>query len=783
MHTCLQPGDPASVDGYRLLGRLGAGGMGQVFLGESPGGRMVAVKLIHPAHAGTPHFRERFAREIAAARRVGGFHTAPVVDADPHADPPWMVTAYIEGPSLQDAVSRYGPMPPERLRALGAGLAEGLAAIHASGLVHRDLKPANVILAADGPRIIDFGIARAVDATTGLTTTGTVVGTIAYMSPEQIRGEPAGPASDVFSFGCVLAFAATGRPPFTGDSAAAVMFRIVNQPPDLTGMAEAGLAGLIMRCLAKNAAERPGLPAVLAALTGPGVALAPAPVPALAGPAPVGDEPPTQTRASAARGHAASGMSPPQARRARRPGPVIAVWVTAAVTAVAAAVAAALVYGVPALTGRTVPRATDLAVTGTVPVQDRTLSTPTGARTGARFGGISFSPDGRLLAAGSGGRAYLWNLVTGRRLVTLPDPGDGAGAEAFSPDGKLLADGDSVLNHVYLWDTVTGQRAATLTAPGSGGVNGVAFSPNGQLLAAGDSNKHVYVWDVATGRRTLTLADASIDGGVAFSPNGKLLAAAGVTGGLIYLWNPTTGHKVATLRDPGGQAVNAVAFSPDGKVLATGDSSGRVNEFDTTTDLVSIRLTPPGRPGPVHAVTFSSDSTLLAAADGNSHAYLWNAATGQIVGSYAGTRGWPVWGVAFSPDTKLLAIADGDGDLYVRVTNQLISPKPRIRPTPSSNTGTSPDLSPSPAQTITFACKVLLMDGPTSSSEEFDVTTVGGTTYHGTVHVHFYGPPGSGEIFPDTTVYGAAPTANWHQVPAADIGASAEPYGCIASAS
>ncbi len=134
----LQRGDPASVGGYQLLGRLGAGGMGQVFLGVSPSGRRVAVKLIHPVHAGTEHFRERFAREIEAARRVGGFHTAPVVDADPHAETPWMVTAYIDGPSLEEAIGRYGPLPPGQVRALGAGLAEGLTAIHAHGLVHRD---------------------------------------------------------------------------------------------------------------------------------------------------------------------------------------------------------------------------------------------------------------------------------------------------------------------------------------------------------------------------------------------------------------------------------------------------------------------------------------------------------------------------------------------------------------------------------------------------------------------------------------------------------------------
>jgi serine/threonine protein kinase len=210
----LQPGDPGSVGGYRLLGRLGAGGMGQVYLGVSPSGRRVAVKLIHPIHAGTMQFRQRFAREIDAARRVGGFHTAVVVDADPQADPPWMVTAYIDGPSLQAEVERGGPLPADGVRALGAGLAEGLAAIHACGLGHRDLKPGNVILAPDGPRIIDFGIARAADATTGLTSTGVVVGTFAYMPPEQLRGEVAGTASDVFALGGVLAFAATGRPPF-----------------------------------------------------------------------------------------------------------------------------------------------------------------------------------------------------------------------------------------------------------------------------------------------------------------------------------------------------------------------------------------------------------------------------------------------------------------------------------------------------------------------------------------------------------------------------------------
>jgi predicted Ser/Thr protein kinase/negative regulator of sigma E activity len=295
----LQPGDPGSVGDYRLLGRLGAGGMGQVFLGVSPGGRKVAVKLIHPVHARDPQFRERFAREIEAAQRVGGFHTAPVVDADPHADPPWMVTAYIEGPSLQEAVGRGGPLPPGTVRAVGAGLAEGLAAIHGRGLVHRDLKPGNVIMAADGPRIIDFGIARALDATTGITATGAVVGTYAYMSPEQFRGEVAGPASDVFSLGSVLGFAATGRPPFGSDSALSIMYRVVNEPPDLAALADDQLRGLITACLAKSSLARPAVRAVLAALRGPGPESAVPRAPVGAAPAAVGYEMPTQTPAPA----------------------------------------------------------------------------------------------------------------------------------------------------------------------------------------------------------------------------------------------------------------------------------------------------------------------------------------------------------------------------------------------------------------------------------------------------------------------------------------------------
>jgi serine/threonine protein kinase len=261
----LQAGDPPYVGVYRLTGRLGAGGMGRVFLGVSPGGRQVAIKLMLPQHAADQEFRQRFAREVAAATQVGGFHTAPVVDADPAADPPWMVTAYIPGPSLDEVVTSAGPLAPSALRALGAGLAEGLAAVHAAGLVHRDLKPSNVIMAQDGPRIIDFGIARAADATP-LTSAGVLLGTVSFMSPEQVRGERPRPESDVFSLGSVLAYAATGRVPFDSPTIPATIYRIATEPPDL-GTLSGPLRDLISACLAKNPADRPTAGQLLSVLS------------------------------------------------------------------------------------------------------------------------------------------------------------------------------------------------------------------------------------------------------------------------------------------------------------------------------------------------------------------------------------------------------------------------------------------------------------------------------------------------------------------------------------
>jgi hypothetical protein len=265
----LRAGDPRLIGSYRLVGRLGSGGMGTVFLGRSVAGRLVAVKVIRDDLAEDPEFRARFRREVAAARKVSGLFAAPVVDADLDAPVPFLVTAYIAGLSLADAVGRHGPLPAASVLSLAAGLAEGLVAIHSAGVVHRDLKPSNVLLAEDGPRVIDFGISRAAEAST-VTRTGLAFGSPGFMSPEQAEGREVGPASDVFSLGTVLAFAATGEGPFGTGSTAALVYRVVHSRPALDRV-PAQVRPLIERCLAKDAGQRPSPADLLRGLGGIGV--------------------------------------------------------------------------------------------------------------------------------------------------------------------------------------------------------------------------------------------------------------------------------------------------------------------------------------------------------------------------------------------------------------------------------------------------------------------------------------------------------------------------------
>ncbi len=258
--------DPRVIGEYRLQSVLGAGGMGRVYLGLSPAGRAVAIKVVHPDLARDTEFLRRFRQEVAAARAVSGIYTAPVVASGLDEIPPWLATAFVPGPSLDQVVTEHGPLSEPALWPLLAGLVEALQAIHACGVVHRDLKPANVLLAADGPRVIDFGISRAADGT-ALTAAGVVFGTPGYMSPEQAEGMPAGPASDVFALGCVMAYAAAGAGPFGTGTAAAVLYRVVHAEAALNGIPPR-LREIVSRCLAKDPAARPTPRALAAAITG-----------------------------------------------------------------------------------------------------------------------------------------------------------------------------------------------------------------------------------------------------------------------------------------------------------------------------------------------------------------------------------------------------------------------------------------------------------------------------------------------------------------------------------
>ncbi|MEU5987998.1 serine/threonine-protein kinase [Spirillospora sp. NPDC047418] len=637
----LHPGDPRRIGPYELEARLGAGGMGQVFLGVSPGARQVAVKVIRAEHAGDERFRARFAREVAAARRVGGFHTAQVVDADPEAASPWLVTAFIPGPSLREVVAERGPLDPGAVRALASGLAEGLAAIHACGLVHRDLKPGNVIMAADGPRIIDFGIARAADAT-ALTSAGAVVGTYAYMSPEQVLGDMPGPSGDVFSLGCVLACAATGRGPFDAATIPAIVHRVLHEEPDLSALPD-DLRNMIAACLAKDPARRPALDALITA-------------PESIGPppdtVPPGDEAGTHANAtlSATRLRDAPAAAPaPVGRRALLIGgaaaAVVAVGVPAAffLTRGEEKPAAAAPPAPPPRPDGLIPHsgslsAPDVKALDEVAVSrdgrtvaagglDATITlwdVATGRvlrtiRKTGWVGALAFSPDGASLASSStsSGQLLVWDVATGRLKVNVRTGEFGLNALAYSPDGRTIAGANP---DARLFDAATGRTRASFDL-GHSGVNAVAFSPDGGTVAVGvdgyykkPPGRTVQLLDGRTLRRRgrLTGHTANVTG-VAFSADGGRLASCG-TDSTVRIWDAAARRSVRVI-DAGEAKVRDVEISPDGGSVLGACSDRTVRVWSTATGALTATLV--GHPQPVAKIALASGGTLVAAVGGS----------------------------------------------------------------------------------------------------------------------------------------------------------------------
>ena len=685
----LHQDDPQQVGSYRLVGRLGAGGMGRVFLGVSPGGRNVAVKLLHEHIARDPEFRKRFAREVKAARRVGGFHTAPVVNADADATPPWMATAYIPGPSLEKAVREHGPMDAAAVRALGAALAEGLAAIHDCGLVHRDLKPGNIIVADDGPRIMDFGIAHLLDATSALTASGAVIGTLCYMSPEQISGAPVGPQSDVFSLGSVLTYAATGHGPFDAPSPPAVVFSITLQEPDLRGV-PGSLREVITRCLAKKPASRPALSDLLGRLADAGAT----------GPAQGAGHPwagePTRPKAAAPPGAAAPARAQhTAATRAKTTSPMPGAAAPAPARARPAAPTtprAAVAAQAPGAPARPKKPANGVAAqaqehpgAGKPPNggqrKSREVSidavTLDGQASVAMPAAIAFSPDGRLLAvAGSFGagrppEVRFWDVSAGRpsnppasggKTKALTNP---AAALFFSPNGRFLAcqAGSSA---PQLWDMPARQAARLPAAGESGAPARLTFSPDGRLMAVIHDNQQLRLWDAAAVRPLggPLLTSTRVCGPV-FSPDGHILAFPD-SAGTMRFWRVTSAGSPQRLPIDSPADSTRIAFSRDGSLVAI----ARKGSGSSTRPLIYSLTThrqQGGQPGgaefPMNLLRFSPDGVFLAAADAGyqpSRAKVtfafWDVTEAQPVARTVNGLAGVAKKIAFSPDSRLLCV-------------------------------------------------------------------------------------------------------------------------------
>ncbi|MET9713683.1 protein kinase [Nocardiopsis alba] len=696
----LHPNDPPQVGRYRLIARLGSGGMGQVYLARTASGRKLVIKVIRSELASEAGFRARFAREAEAARRVGGFHTAQVVDADPAADPPWIATAHIPGLTLARAVREHGPLDPPALRILAAGLAEGLDAIHRCGLVHRDLKPANIILATDGPRIIDFGVARPMDADS-MTTHGTVFGTLPYMSPEQTESSRVGPASDLFSLGTVLAFAATGNGPFSGGTMAETLRRLLSPPPD-PGDIDPTIRALIQDCWNHDPDRRPtpnrilarfeandlhtprasphftrpasstALPVVGATTNGPGgtpphPSGAPASSPGYVGGRAPDPDPHTGTtffRPDAARrGFDGNGSS---RRRV--------LYIGAAVATSIAVVSALVLWRIDI--GGSDPVAPSEAEGAAQPEDEEVEGTQWSNLQGSRtflegdhpVNALAFDSDGGLLAIGDdgagqeGGNAYIKDVETGDDIITFDEHDGSVWSVAFSPDETVLATGDDA-GTIRLWDIDSGEVIDEFQGDVYNG-SFLEFSPDGTTLAANHRLGYAQLWDIDSGDEISFEEYDDFVSAVAFGLDSTILAI--VEGdGSVQLWNADSGDHVTTLEEHEGE-MHFMTFGPDDKTLATISDDYTVQLWNADSGDLITTLEEAGENQAM--VAFAPDGATVAGSGEDFGVRLWDTDSGDHITTLE-EHGDTVWSAEFSPDGTTLATAAEDGrvllwDLY-----------------------------------------------------------------------------------------------------------------------